>query len=376
MGAVLIKEGMHQFIDDPDYIAEVKYDGYRMLGWLGKKGARYTTRSVGVDSIRAGNPAPTERTDNVPHLRDLKHDLEGTIIDGEFWKPGCRSHDITSMIGGSVETSIANQEREGYVIYVIYDVLQYKGVSTKYLNYTTRRNLIENEITPHLVKNNPEKEQYIRISEIIPHGEKVTRYDEVVQAGGEGLILKHKESHYHEGKIDKNGKGIPAKIKASNRNGLEHTPWIKWKKYDTFDCVIMGFSPATIEYTGNEIETWQYWEDSDEVKLKLYGVDKAVEYSHAHGITVRAITKFYYHGWPGAITFGQYKDGKLIEVGNTSGIKDNLRKDFAENPESFIGRVIEVGAMERIKKTNALREPRLIAVRPEWDKQPHECTIK
>lgn len=376
MGAVLIKEGLQKYINNPDYIAEVKYDGYRMLGWLGEYN-RYTTRSVAIDSVREGNPAPTERTDNVPHLRNLNHDLYGTVVDGEFWKPGCRSHDITSMIGGFPETSIANQEREGWVWYVIYDIIQFKGINVEDLPYKKRRELLEKEVYPNLVSLNPKWADHIILSEIVPQKYKITRYEEIVAAGGEGLILKHKDSTYHEGKIDKNGKGVPAKITANSRNGLKHTPWVKWKKYENFDCVIMGFGEASIEYKGNEIETWQFWEDDDGHKLVLNGMEEATNYSNYNGQSVRAITKFHYYNWPGSIIFGQYdEDGKLIEVGNTSGISDQLRKEFAENPEQFVGRVIVVGAMERIKKTKALREPRLIELRSAWDKPANECIIE
>lgn len=375
MGAVLIKEGMEKYINDPNYIGEVKYDGFRLLGWFEKDHVRYTTRSVGVESIRAGKPMPTERTNNIPHLRDLKHDLYGTILDGECWKPGCTSHDITSMIGGLPETSIANQEREGWVMYIIYDILQFKGINVEDLPYYKRRELLEKEIYPHLIKMNPEWADYLALSEIVPQKYKITKYEELVAAGGEGMILKHKLSKYYEGKIDKNGKGQPSKVKANKRKGIPHTPWVKWKKKDTFDCVIMGFAPATAEYTGNELATWQYWEAEDGTKLTLNGVDEAVKYQHDYGIPVRPITKFYYYGWPGAIIFGQYdKNGNLVEVGNTSGIPDELRAEFAKDPDKYIGRVIEVEAMERIKKTKALREPRFKRFRD--DKNPFECIIE
>lgn len=374
MGAILLKEGMDEIIDNPDYIGEIKYDGYRMLGWLGE-GVRYTTRSVGIDSIRAGNPTPTERTLNVHHLSNLKHDLFGTILDGEFWKEGCRSHDITSMIGGLPETSIVNQEREGFVSYIIYDIVQYKGTMVDHLPFKSRRKLLEEEIMPHLLEHNPDN-GFFQLSQQVQHEDKRQVYEDVVRSGGEGLILKHIDSLYYIGKIDKNGKGVPSKIKASTRNKLQYSPWVKWKKYSTYDCVIMGFKPASEIYKGNELGDWQYWKDEEGLKLRLNGVDKAVEYTHQLGLKINPITKFHFYNWPGSILFGQYnKEGKLIEVGHTSGISDEMRKKFAENPNEYIGRVAEVGSMERIKKTNALREPRFLGLRPEWDKPAHECTI-
>jgi len=367
MGAIPMKEGIEEFVNDPNYIAEVKYDGFRMLCWIDETEVKFTTRSIAIETARAGNPWPTERRDCIPHLRDMQTgDLYGTILDGEIWKEGCTSHDMTSMVGGLPETSIANQEREGYVIYKMYDILQYKGDDVTGWPYHARRKLLEGiyksllELNENIVIDSPAMgvtdkallKNYISISEQVPHELKETRYQELLANGGEGMILKHKDSQYYIGKIHK-GKGVPSKIKASSRNGLKWSPWIKWKKKETFDCVVMGFSPASREYKGSEpLDNWPYWEDDTPV------------------------TKFHHYKWPGAIIFGQYKDGELIEVGQTSGISDEYRRKFAENPEDYIGKVVLVEAMERIKKTGALREPRFISFRPEWDKAASECEME
>lgn len=367
MGAIPMKEGIEEFANNPDYIAEVKYDGFRMLGWIDEGRVRFTTRSVAVESARAGNPWPTERTDNLPHLRDMQTgDLYGTLLDGEIWKLGCTSHDITSMVGGLPENSIANQEAEGYVTYKMYDILQYKGEDVTHLPYWKRRELLEqvyyylNDINENIVINSPSLgldpaaliNNYIGISEIVPHDEKESTYTKLITSGGEGMILKHVESTYHIGKIHK-GKGVPSKVKASSRNGLKWSPWVKWKKKDTFDCVVLGFSNPTRVYKGSEpLDNWPYWENGE------------------------PITKRYHNGWPGAIVFGQYHNGELVEVGNTSGITEEWLERFKNNPHDYIGKVIVVEAMERIKKTNALREPRFLYFRESWDKSPEECIIE
>ena len=275
----------------------------------------------------------------------------------------------------------------GYEVYIVSQILKFekelKDMGCKVINMATGRHgknpfsdlKLLKEYKRILKEINPEWKDHIHLSELVPHESKREIYEITVRDGGEGLLLKHIDSTYHLGKIDKNGKGVPSKVKASRRNGLTHSPWVKWKKYETYDCVIMGFEEASMEYKGNEIEDWVYWMNEDGDKLILSGVDKAVEYSHEMGMPVKPITKFYYYGWPGSIVFGQYdKEGNLVKVGNTSGITDELRKEFFEKPEEYIGRVVEVGTMERLK-TGALREPRLIQIRPEWDKPAHECTI-
>jgi ATP-dependent DNA ligase len=378
-------------IENPDYIAEVKYDGYRMPGWLDKE-IRFTTRSIAIETARNGDPWPTERTANLPHLTCLKHRISGTIPDGEIWKPGCRSHDITSMIGGLADTSLANQIEKGFTHYMMYDLIQYKGKEIKDVIYSERRKYLE-EIYHDLLYLNrdwyfehpktgeilcKDIKDYLHISEIVPFEGRKEKYIEIVENGGEGLILKHKDSLYHEGKIS-NGKGVPAKVKANKKKGIPFTPWIKWKKNDTFDCIITGFEPATIDYSGNDRGTCQYWMETNTGKKVEVDWDDSNDMSMMNDPEANfiPITKFHFYGWIGSIKFGQYdKAGNLIEVGYTSGITDEVRKDFSENPEKYIGRVCIVEAMERIKKTQALREPRFKGLRMEGDKNPNECIIE
>lgn len=394
MGAVKPRpDELKAAIEDENYVAEVKYDGYRMLSWQGSNSSRFTTRSIAIETIRAGNPMPTERTDCIPHLINLKNgDLNGTILDGEIWKPNCRSHDITSMVGGLPETSLENQTRDGFVIYMMYDILQYRGNLVTDLPYFERRKLLINVYQELLLLNkdwkfkHPETGEilcndlsnYLKVSEVVPHDNLEETFRKVVSDGGEGLILKHINSKYHEGKIDKNGKGVPSKVKANKKKGIPFTPWIKYKKIDTVDCVIMGFSPATIDYTGNDIDAWQYWKDKNTDNKYFIDFDTSAGMSIANdeSLDLIPITKFHFYDWPGAIILGQYnKKNELIEIGQTSGITDEMRKEFAENPKKYIGKVCEVECMEVLgPPTFSLREPRFIQIR-ENDKNAFECRL-
>jgi hypothetical protein len=117
---------------------------------------------------------------------------------------------------------------------------------------------------------------------------------------------------------------------------------------------------------------------------------------------VKPVTKLWYNGWVGAVKFSQYVPKtdeeltacaheaeaamqnceccpecsgywKLVEIGQTSGMDEETRTYMTEHTEELIGKVIEVGAMERIKKTNALRHPRFLRFRD--DKLPRECIV-
>ncbi|GEM_PF-2229217 len=388
MGAVKPKnyDELVQYIEDPDYIREIKYDGYRMPSWFSNI-IRFTTRSIAIETARNGSPWPTERTDNIPHLKILKHNFNGTIPDGEIWKPGCRSHDITSMIGGLPETSLANQIEKGFVHYMMYDMIQYKGTDFRRVQYHERRRILEDFYQEMLYMNRDwyfehpvtkeilckDIKDFFHISEIVPFEGSKERWEQIVADGGEGMILKHKNSLYYEGEI-RDGKGHPSKVRANKKKGILFIPWLKWKKGDTFDVVITGFKPAEVDYTGKDITSWSYWMTDDGHKFTATGLEQATDRGMSDGMQVKPITKFHYYGWIGSVSFGQYKDGELVEVGYTSGIKDEMRQEFTENQDKYKGMVAEVFAMEQVPKTGALREPRFIRIRD--DKNAFECVIE
>ncbi len=100
--------------------------------------------------------------------------------------------------------------------------------------------------------------------------------------------------------------------------------WYKAKKSAAYDCVITGFS------TG----------------------------------------KGKYNTQIGAVKFGQYVEGKLIELGQASGMNDDIRKDMSVNPKKYLGKVVTIKGMERLK-SGAIRHPQFGGMR--IDKHPLQC---
>lgn len=100
--------------------------------------------------------------------------------------------------------------------------------------------------------------------------------------------------------------------------------WYKAKRSATFDCVVIGFT--------------------------------------------RGMGKF--NSRIGAVRFGQYINGTLVELGQCSGMTDAIRTDMSANPDTWIGRVVTIKGMERLK-SGAIRHPQYDRIR--FDKQPEEC---
>lgn len=108
------------------------------------------------------------------------------------------------------------------------------------------------------------------------------------------------------------------------QGGRPTNNWFKAKKSATFDCVVMGFSMG----------------------------------------------KGKYNTQIGAVRFGQYHNGKLVELGQASGMTDADRALMSKYPERYIGRVIAVKGMERLK-SGAIRHPQFGGLRS--DKKTTDC---
>lgn len=126
--------------------------------------------------------------------------------------------------------------------------------------------------------------------------------------------------------LARGGEGIMLKrLDAMYMQGGRPTDnWYKAKKSTTFDCVVMGFT---------------------------------------HG-------KGKYNNHVGAVVFGQYVNGKLTELGQASGMSDAIRQDMSVSPHSYIGKVVMIKGMERLK-SGAIRHPVYAGLRA--DKLAKDC---
>jgi DNA ligase-1 len=100
--------------------------------------------------------------------------------------------------------------------------------------------------------------------------------------------------------------------------------WYKAKRSATFDCVVMGFTKGKGKFN-NRI---------------------------------------------GALVFGQYVNGNLVELGQASGMTDSERTEMSTNPKKYIGRVVVIKGMERLK-SHSIRHPQFGGIR--FDKNPNQC---
>lgn len=350
-------------------VGEQKFDGHRGLVFITSKGNRIFSRRV---SKQTGWYA--ENTDCMPHIRDIvvPEDLYGTVIDGEILLPveNCTCRQVQSVTGALPETAIKYQLENGFAYLSAFDILYYKGINIQRMPLWKRKlylwevllgiksdfihmcTLYCNQDTMDYLKFKWEEygaDQELIDSLVLVHDFE-QQFRQFLKEGKEGLIIKDIEGIYEQ----KRSKAF-----------------VKMKAHKTYDVVIMGYDEPTREYTGKELKTWMYWE----VPYTSTPVEGMYYEDSLKNDEYIPVTKYWAKEWIGAVIFGVWKDGKLIEVGRTSGMDEETRQLLSENREEYLGQVIEVEAQGIInKETGSLQHPRFIQFRP--DKSSEMCTFQ
>ena len=292
--------------DSPDHWAEEKYDGERRTIHFMDGVARIIGyRGSAKDGLFLEK---TEQAPQISHAGQIKT-LEATVLDGEVYRPGLKSHDVTSIMNSAPEIAIAKQKERGLLNLYVFDCLFFHGDDVRGEPLTVRRKLMLDALKTWRNRN-------VFAADLATGDEARAMLQRIWESGGEGLVFKDKTAPY----------GVPRK-------------WIKLKREETHDCVIMGFK------------------EPKEVSFKK----KTGEVSP---------TKYAQLGWIGSIVFGQYRDGVLTVRGSCSGVTDGLRAEMSANRDAWIGTVIEVKAIEQ-EPSGVFRSPQFVRPRP--DKPAKDC---
>lgn len=315
---------LYQRITSGDYFGEIKKDGalYQIVKDVNGDVFLFSR------TISKKTGFYVNKIDNVPHIKEWAEQTlpNDTILLGEIYYPQLTSKDVTKVMGALPNKAIARQENNP-IHYYIHDILRYGGVS-----YLNKGNYARWETLNNLVIAQNIDSSWLEFAKVYTTNlPKVL--DSVFAAGEEGMVFKKKDGLY-----------VPGKRPIYN---------IKAKTEDTVDAFITGFVFPEKEYTGKDIEHWEYWKD---------------------GIPV---TKGYFYNWVAGIIVSLYTGNKneTVEVANvTSGMTDFLRQDMAENPDKYLNKVVEIQCMSIDKEALTLRHPRLVQIRE--DKLSKDCYIK
>ncbi|RYG45660.1 MAG: DNA ligase D, partial [Chitinophagaceae bacterium] len=201
------------------YIHEIKWDGYRLLGYCNKSVVRFDSRS-GLDYTAKYPPL-------VSALKKLKHDL---ILDGEavvLNASGNPDFDALQKFNGSNDP----------IVFYAFDILWIDGYNLMELSLLERK-----EILSLLLSGN----EIIRYSEHFSDG--VALYEQIKQMELEGIVSKKATSPYNPGERGTNWYKTPTEIRQEFVIG----GWIESDKNRPFRSLLFGAYKGTqLEWIGH-----------------------------------------------------------------------------------------------------------------------------
>jgi bifunctional non-homologous end joining protein LigD len=302
---------LHQ-VDDPeevldqhdpgDIVVQEKYDGWKILAVRDRGGVRLYTRH--------GNDA----SENFPDLADeLSYLPVGTAVLGEivgFDADGKQRLALVQSIAGSGSDEAQQKTRDlmksgGRLAYFVYDMLWDRGddIMSEPWEYrdSRLREVVEDGDQVRIVVSYPWDE----------HGNVIRRS---LAAGGEGLVIKPKDSLY---------------VHAGPGEDEPHGDWIKYKKSYTEDVILDGYELG----------------DPDPRGFRKASFDAV-----------------------------QIKGGRRVRVGNLTSVSHQVQKQLMDMVDAHEDPVVEVRYQERHPKTGLMRHMRFVRLRP--DKPASSATLR
>ena len=346
------KDHAHSCIFGGDWLGAEKKDGYFTKLIKDEDGNIILySRSRGVNGKFA------DKHEWVPHLNSFFDELpNGSCLLGELYfpsKPGSRN--VTTIMGCLKEKAIERQTKGEKLHFYIFDCLAWAGENWLKKFAKDRFSFISGKINRDYVS-----------TATYYHGKELwAMLQEILARGDEGIVITHKCAEYEPGKR-------PSKT----------TLKIKKELKQTIDCFFTGVGSApTKDYTGKEIETWQYWENlrtGDKIQGEFFQ-------DYQKGAAITPITKSYFYGWCGSLEIGVlrnrtgskckingviYEDTEVFPIGWLSGLTEEMKA----NPSKYAFQPIEVTAMEWDGFNHTLRHGKMVGWRK--DLNIKDCTLE
>ncbi len=202
--------------DDPDWLFEIKWDGYRAIAFIDGGSVRLVSRNQ------------NDLTPHYPELRELGKFIKANsaILDGEVVVLDDQGRSSFSLMqqrtGLRAHGRQAAPRSELPILYYAFDLLYLDGYDLRRVALEERKRALKEILTPG---------EIVRYSDDFP-GQGVALFAAAKQKGLEGILAKRRNSTYEQ------------------RRSHE---WQKIKITQTVDCVIGGFTDpeGTRQYFGS-----------------------------------------------------------------------------------------------------------------------------
>ncbi|MCW3109948.1 MAG: ligase [Segetibacter sp.] len=203
MLCTLVKEP----INDPEYLYEIKWDGYRIISFVKKNTVTMGSRS-GLDYTKKYPPVAEA-------LKKLRHDV---VLDGEivvFNEEGHPDFEAVQNFNGH-DTPIS---------YCLFDIVWLDGYDLKLLPLTDRKTILKD-----LLKGN----EVLRFSDSFDDGPGL--YEQMKQMNLEGIVAKKRDSRYREGERINDWLKIPTR----KRQEFVIGGWAESERGRSFRSLLFG----------------------------------------------------------------------------------------------------------------------------------------
>jgi bifunctional non-homologous end joining protein LigD len=190
--------------DDPEWLFEIKWDGYRAVSFLRDGKVRLVSRNQ------------NDLTKEFPELHELSKSIKAktAVLDGEIvvlddqGRPSfSRMQQRTGIRKGGRRTGA---RRDLPVQYYVFDLIYLDGYDLRRVALEQRKEALAQIVPPNAL---------VRYSDHFPQG--LALFDLAKRKGLEGILAKKRASHYEE------------------RRSQE---WLKIKITQTVDCVVGGYT--------------------------------------------------------------------------------------------------------------------------------------
>ena len=319
------------------------------------------------------------KIENVPHIKEWAQCLPNdTTLLGEIYVKGGTSKDVVKVMGALPEKA---QERQydsddfgGPVYFYVFDCIKHKGEYLLDQPFSYRMGTILGYHLYDLFLYDPHVELAVTYTldgaDEFETPEDTTTFqgllNDIFAANGEGAVIKALDGMY-----------VPGKRPTYNNK-------IKTKA-DNIDLTIIKCLDPEVEYKGKDVDSWRYWglfENTNTTERPVWTLVKRMtagdeDFQRVDTPVAKMIplTKHYYYGWKNTVEVGAYdENGVLVSVGRVAaGFTDEDRAAMGKNPDSFIGRTIEVQAMSVDKDEKTLRHGFFVCWRD--DKPAEDCLL-
>ena len=353
MSAETRRQHLEQMATSGNYLWAEKFDGNFARGVITSERSALQTR--GISRVTGTYSELQEKVffwDNVVNA----FQCGDTVILGELYLPGGIDRDVGS-ISRCLPEKARTRQKDHKLEWRIFDVLVLDGIDM--INSPIEDRVLH---IPEVVKRiNSPLVQGIEYHEMTENF--FEELNEIFARKGEGAVCYKKGISYTPGK----------------RSSAWTTMKVKQEITSDIDALISGIVPCEKNYTGKEISTWPYWQNTRTSELVLgefFG-------EYQQGGSYEPVTKNFFFNLPGAIYTSVYdKNHNLIPLCKVAGLTDEMKESLRDNFDDWYLCPITLGGM-MVSDASAdasgigisIRHPYIKAIRKE-DISPEDCTLE